>query len=270
MNTHGQFFWGTKTYVMGVINVTPDSFSGDGVKESEALKKAISFVDEGVDIIDVGGVSTRPPSLYGQVDEVAEEEEISRIIPVISSVRKELRVPMSVDTYRSEVASLAISEGAIMINDIWGLKFDPHMSEVVARNNAFVVLMHNTETPDYKDVVDDTVRELELMAKRAIKEGIQEKKIIIDPGIGFGKNWQENLEILRRLEEYKTIGLPLMVGTSRKSTIGKILDLPVDDRIEGTAATVSIAIAKGADIVRVHDVKEMVRVSRMTDAIVRG
>ena len=130
--------------------------------------------------------------------------------------------------------------------------------------------MHNTETPDYKDVVDDTVRELELMAKRAIKEGIQEEKIIIDPGIGFGKNWQENLEILRRLEEYKTIGLPLMVGTSRKSTIGKILDLPVDDRIEGTAATVSIAIAKGADIVRVHDVKEMVRVSRMTDAIVRG
>ena len=157
-----------------------------------------------------------------------------------------------------------------MINDIWGLKFDPHMSEVVAKNNAFVVLMHNTETPDYKDVVDDTVRELELMAKKAIKEGIQEEKIIIDPGIGFGKNWRENLEILRRLEEYKTIGLPLMVGTSRKSTIGKILDLPVDDRIEGTAATVSIAIATGADIVRVHDVKEMVRVSRMTDAIVRG
>ncbi len=270
MNTKSQFIWGTKTYVMGVINVTPDSFSGDGVKESEALKKAITFVDEGVDIIDVGGVSTRPPSLYGQVDEVPEEEEISRIIPVISSLRKELTVPISVDTYRSEVASLAISEGAVMINDIWGLKFDTHMSGVIAQNNAFVVLMHNTETPDYTDVVDDTVRELELMVKGAIKRGIQEEKIIIDPGIGFGKNWHENLEILRRLEEYKTIGLPLMVGTSRKSTIGKILDLPVDDRIEGTAATISIAIAKGADIVRVHDVKEMVRVSRMTDAIVRG
>ena len=270
MNTNNQFIWGTKTYVMGVINVTPDSFSGDGLKESEALQKGISFVDAGVDIIDVGGVSTRPPSLYGQVDEVSEEEEISRVIPVISSLKRELSVHISVDTYRSEVASRAISAGATIINDIWGLKFDPGMSEVVSKNNAFVVLMHNTETPDYRDVVGDTVRELELMTQCAIKKGIQEEKIIIDPGIGFGKNWHENLEVLRRLEEYKAIGFPLMVGTSRKATIGKILDLPVDDRIEGTAATVSIAIAKGADIVRVHDVKEMVRVSRMSDAIVRG
>jgi len=263
---------GSKTFVMGVINVTPDSFSGDGVgSDLEALNnKVLNFIRDGADILDVGGESTRPPSLYEGVVPVSSEEELKRIIPAISSITSNTNVPVSIDTYKAEVALAAIHAGASIVNDIWGLQKDPGLAAVVADTGVGVVLTHNTKTPCYKDVVQDTVSSLLMMVDDAVKKGVKKESIVIDPGIGFGKNANQNLEILRRLDEYKVVGRPIMVGTSRKSTIGKVLDLPVEERLEGTAATVALAISKGADIVRVHDVKEMARVSRMSDAIVRG
>ena len=264
--------FGTRTFVMGVLNVTPDSFSGDGLGSdvNTALSRASRFIEEGVDIIDVGGESTRPSGIYEGVQEIQEEEEIRRVIPVIDAIKSRPNVLISVDSYKANVALAAVNAGASIVNDIWGMQRDPDMTSVISSTGCSVVLMHNTSNPDYSDVVQDTIFTLSEMVDRAVRSGVNKESILIDPGIGFGKTVKQNLEILRRLDEYKTIGRPLLVGTSRKSTIGNVLDLPVDERLEGTAATVALAISKGVDIVRVHDVKEMIRVSRMSDAIVRG
>ena len=268
----GILLWGYKTYVMGILNTTPDSFSGDGtgLNVRHAVEKGIEFVREGANILDVGGMSTRPASMYGSVDMVSEEEEISRVLPVIKLLASEVNVPISIDTYRSSVASVALSEGATIVNDIWGFKKDPLMSSVIAETGAHIVLMHNTDDPEYDDVVSDVIADLMNTVAKAISCGVDPSKIIIDPGIGFAKNSEQNLEIIRRLGEFKKLGHPILIGTSRKSTIGMVLDLPVDQRLEGTAATVALSIANGADVIRVHDVKEMSRVAAMTDAIVRG
>jgi len=264
--------WEKKTYVMGIINATPDSFSGDGIGEDleVGVSLALSFFDSGADILDIGGESTRPPSLYGNVREISEKEEIDRVVPLIERIRAKSSGMISVDTSKSAVAEAAIKAGANIVNDVWALKKDPAMLEVVASEKVYVVLMHNESNPNYEDVVHDTIESLKRSVDEAVRGGISEDLIIIDPGIGFGKDIFQNLEILRRLEEYKLIGRPILIGTSRKSTIGKILQLPIQERTYGTAATVAIAIAKGANIVRVHDVAEMAQVCIMSDAVIRG
>ena len=261
------FAWGKRTYVMGIINVTPDSFSGDGLgyDAEAALEQALRFQDEGADIIDVGGESTRPGSTP-----VTVEEEKRRVIPVIRLLASRLDVPVSVDTYKREVARGALAAGAAIINDVWGLKRDPALADLAAREGAPIVLMHNQQGLDYSDLVPETLASLGASLRQAVEAGVPSENVVLDPGLGFGKRPEHNLELLRRLAELKALGLPLLVGTSRKSTIGLVLDLPVEERLEGTAATVALAIANGADIVRVHDVKAMTRVARMSDAIVRG
>ena len=265
------FDWGSKTYVMGILNTTPDSFSNDGIYADvdSAIARGIEMLSNGADILDIGGESSRPPAVYGEVNEISLTEELDRVIPTISGLADKAKCLISVDTYKSKVAEAAIAAGAHVINDIWGLSRDPEMAPLIADTGVSVALMHNAEEPKYCDVVLDTFDFLKAQVEFAVDNGIGEDKIIIDPGIGFSKRTDENLEILNRLEEYKKIGMPLLVGTSRKATIGQILGLPVDDRIEGTAATIAVAISRGADMVRVHDVKEMNRVSKMTDAIVR-
>ena len=265
------FDWGSKTYVMGILNTTPDSFSNDGIYADvdSAIARGIEMLSNGADILDIGGESSRPPAVYGEVNEISLTEELDRVIPTISGLADKAKCLISVDTYKSKVAEAAIAAGAHVINDIWGLSRDPEMAPLIADTGVSVVLMHNAEEPKYCDVVLDTFDFLKAQVEFAVDNGIGEDKIIIDPGIGFSKRTDENLEILNRLEEYKKIGMPLLVGTSRKAPIGQILGLPVDDRIEGTAATIAVAISRGADMVRVHDVKEMNRVSKMTDAIVR-
>ena len=261
------FAWGKRTYVMGIINVTPDSFSGDGLgyDAEAALEQALRFQDEGADIIDVGGESTRPGSTP-----VTVEEEKRRVIPVIRLLASRLDVPVSVDTYKREVAREALAAGAAVINDVWGLKRDPALADLAAREGAPIVLMHNQQGLDYSDLVPEALASLRASLRQALEAGVPSENVVLDPGLGFGKKPEHNLELLRRLAELKALGLPLLVGTSRKSTIGLVLDLPVEERLEGTAATVALAIANGADIVRVHDVKAMTRVARMSDAIVRG
>lgn len=261
------FAWGKRTYVMGIINVTPDSFSGDGLGHDAeaALEQALRFQDEGADIIDVGGESTRPGSTP-----VTVEEEKRRVIPVIRLLASRLDVPVSVDTYKREVAREALAAGAAIINDVWGLKRDPALADLAAREGAPIVLMHNQQGLDYSDLVPEVLANLRFSLRQALEAGVPSENVVLDPGLGFGKRPEHNLELLRRLAELKALGLPLLVGTSRKSTIGLVLDLPVEERLEGTAATVALAIANGADIVRVHDVKAMTRVARMSDAIVRG
>ena len=262
-----EFRWGERTYVMGVVNLTPDSFSGDGLKNqpSNALELAIAFESQGADIIDLGGESTRP----GHVS-ISDEEELSRLLPALEKIVARVNLPVSVDTYKVEVAHQALTHGASMINDVWGTRVGEGMAEVAAEHSVPIVLMHNQVTTKYRDLVPGVMDSLIQAAERAMKAGVPSERIILDPGIGFGKTADQNLEVLRRLGELKALGYPILVGTSRKSTIGLVLDLPVDERVEGTAATVALSIAGGADIVRVHDVKEMVRVVRMSDAIVRG
>ena len=265
------FDWGSKTYIMGIINITPDSFSGDGELDlHSAVDQAKNFELLGADIIDVGGESTRPSSLYHDSKPVSIEQELTRVIPVIKAITKEIGLPVSIDTYKSQVALEALSAGASMINDVWGFKADFQMSSVVAHAGVPVVIMHNQKNTEYEDLVPDVISSLEKLKYEAINKGVNPGNIILDPGIGFGKTPEQNLQILRRLEEFTTLGQPILIGTSRKSTIGLVLNLPVGDRIEGTAATVALSIASGADIVRVHDVKEMIRVARMSDAIIRG
>lgn len=266
------FSWGSRTFVMGVINATPDSFSGDGLASSvdSMLSKARNFQDLGADIIDIGGESTRPPGLYAGSKPVSLNEELSRVIPAIDILAQDLDIPISVDTYKAEVASMALASGASMVNDIWALQRDPDMSSVVASAGVPVVLMHNQGGTNYKDVVTEIIESLFILIEDAVGKGVERKNIIIDPGVGFGKTAEQNLEVIRRLQEFKKLNCPLLVGVSRKSTIGYVLDLPADQRVEGTAASVALSIAGGADIVRVHDVKEMIRVSKMSDAIVRG
>ena len=266
------FTWGDKTFVMGILNVTPDSFSGDGVGTDLdiAIKRAVQIQQEGADLIDIGGESSRPISAFPEAREIPAQEEIERIVPVIQAVASRVDIPISVDTWKAEVAQAAIQTGASLVNDIWGFKRDPEIARVVARAGVPAVLMHNQDGTAYDDLVPDVMAELRKCLEIATNAGIPTEDIILDPGIGFGKTPEHNLEIQRRLSEFTALGRPILMGTSRKSTIGLVLDLPVEDRIEGTAATVALSVAGGADIVRVHDVKEMVRVVRMSDAIMRG
>ncbi|MBA2677035.1 MAG: dihydropteroate synthase [Ktedonobacteraceae bacterium] len=269
--------WGQRTYVMGIVNVTPDSFSGDGLgvdaKTEDALveraiAQAQSFVDEGATMIDIGGESTRP-----HAPSVGAELELARVVPVIKALRKALspEVILSIDTYKAEVARQALELGADMINDIWALRSDPLMAEIAQRHRVPVVLMANMRGYSKREIVSDVLRYLSDSIDHALTAGIDWKHLIIDPGIGFGTTPEENLVLLRRLGELRSLGRPLLLGNSRKSTIGRVLGgLPVSERLEGTAASVALGIAQGVDIVRVHDVREMVRVVKMSDAIVRG
>jgi dihydropteroate synthase len=257
---------------MGVVNVTPDSFSLDGVGDDvdAAVRQGLLFQEWGADIIDVGGESTRPPSIYPGAGPITAGEEIARVVPAIEALSEVLDVPISVDTYKAEVARRAVEAGAAMVNDQWALQRDPEIGAVAAEAGVPVVLMHNQEGTAYDDLVPDVVGQLRRAVDRAVAAGIALESTVVDPGMGFGKTAEQNLELLRRLDELDVVGRPILVGMSRKSTIGYVLDLPVDERVEGTAATVALSVAAGADIVRVHDVKEMVRVARMSDAIVRG
>ncbi len=262
-----QFAWGARTYIMGIINVTPDSFSGDGLGTDveAAVAQGLRFVEEGADLLDVGGESTRPG-----FQEVPIEEEIRRVVPVIQRLVRECEVPVSIDTYKAPVAQAALEAGAHLVNDVWGFRHDPQMAPLVARYGVPAVLMHNQRGRPFHDVIDDVRAGLQASLALAEKVGIPRERLILDPGFGFGWTEEQNLEMLRRLEELRALGCPLLVGTSRKSTIGAVLGLPVEQRLLGTAATVAIAIAHGADIVRVHDVAAMAQVCRMTDAIVRA
>ncbi|MBI2868468.1 MAG: dihydropteroate synthase [Chloroflexi bacterium] len=260
--------WGERTYVMGICNLSPDSFSGDGLGSNleAALAQARRFVAEGADIIDVGGESTRP----GTKPVAGIGQELDLVIPVIQKLAAAIPVPVSVDTYKAEVARRALEAGACMINDIWGFKRDPAMAGVAAAAGVPVVLMSNQRArPAEGDIMADIIADLQGSIGLARQAGVRWENIIIDPGVGFGKKLEQNLEIVGRLAELKALGRPILLGTSRKSMIGLVLDLPVEDRLEGTAATVAIGIANGADIIRVHDVREMARVCRMSDAIVR-
>ncbi|KKM11422.1 dihydropteroate synthase [Clostridiales bacterium PH28_bin88] len=258
---------------MGILNVTPDSFSDGGIHYTldRAVARAREMVEEGADIIDIGGESTRPSA-----DPVPPDEEIGRVIPVLERLVNEVDVPISVDTYKSDLARMALERGATIINDISGLRADPRMAGVVADFGCPVVVMHIKGTPKnmqdnptYVDVVGEIIEYLRGSIDLALQAGLPGEKIIVDPGIGFGKTTAHNLEIMRRLEEFRALEQPLLIGTSRKSFIGNILNLPVEERLYGTAATVAIAIANGADIVRVHDVRAMKQVAQMTDAMVR-
>jgi len=289
------FNWGSRTYVMGILNITPDSFSGDGLLSPSpagrgvrgegigaALQQAKEFLVNGANILDVGGESTRPGA-----QPVSAAEEMERVIPVIEGIVKELpKALISIDTYKAQVAEEAFKAGAHILNDVWGLRADPDLAPIAAKYNAPVILMHNRSNPasvevraqlgnayigsQYQNLIEDVKRELLFSVELARKGGIEESHIILDPGIGFGKTREHNLELINRLDEIRVLGYPVLLGPSRKSFIGFTLDLPADQRVEGTAATIAIGIARGADIVRVHDVKEMARVAKMTDAIVRN
>ena len=318
-----EFLWGHRTYIMAILNVSADSFAGDGVgyDVEEALERARRMAQEGADILDVGGESTRPGAAPVDV-----EEERRRVLPVIRRLARELAIPISIDTYKAEVAEVAIKAGAHMVNDIWGFRQDPEMAPVVAHYGVPAVVMHNQRGQPATDVAGgavggtprdswfrgdpagpdgsgttgraiplrgspgpgglgttgraegpgglDTMEYILAGLRRSLaiarEAGVEERQLIVDPGFGFGWTVAENLDILRRLGEMRALGRPILVGTSRKSTIGHVLGLPVEERLEGTAATVAVAIAAGADVVRVHDVKAMARVCRMTDAVVRG
>lgn len=261
-----EFRWGQRTYVMGVVNVAPDSFSGDGLRSvDDAVAQARRFVAEGADIIDVGGESTRP-----DFTPISIEEELGRVLPVVERLVNELPAPVSIDTYKSAVARDAVAAGARMINDVWGLKRDPEIAQVAADSGIPLVITQNQRGASFHHFFPELVADLERSLQLALKAGVEWSNIIVDPGVGFGKTVEQNLEIVRRLSELKSLGRPILLGTSRKSFIGLVLDLPVDQRLEGTAASIAIGIANGADMVRVHDIGQMVRVVRMSDAIIRG
>ena len=255
---------------MGVINVTPDSFSGDGVSQNvdEALALVSNFKDFGVDIIDIGGESTRPSSIYNDVKPLTIQEEISRVVPVISQIKKHFDVPISIDSRRAVVVREAFDAGADMVNDVSMMNYDSDMINVVSDLSIPFVLTHNRKIKN-GNVVNNIKKDLEDSISKLRNTKFDLSNLIIDPGIGFNKSSKQSISILRELDKLK-FGFPLLIGTSRKSHIGDVLDLPISDRLEGTAATVSISIDRGADIIRVHDVKEMVRVAKMTDAISRG
>ena len=259
--------WGARTYVMGIINLTPDSFSGDGLGADveSAVELALRFQEEGADILDIGAESTRPGH-----EKISIDEELNRLMPSLEAVAKRVDLPISVDTYKAAVAKRAVDAGAVIINDIWGLKAESTLAQVAADTGAGLVLMHNQTGTKYVDLIPDIVSSLQDSVRTALEAGVLRENIIIDPGIGFGKNPDQNLEVLNRLNQLTEVGCPVLTGTSRKSTLGLLLDLPPDQRVEGTAATVSLSIVRGADIVRVHDVKEMVRICRVTDAVVRS
>lgn len=263
-----------RTYIMGILNVTPDSFSDSGLyfDRSEAIKRALRMAEEGADIIDIGGESTRPGS-----EPLAIEEELKRTVPVIEALSKELAIPLSIDTYKSEVARMALDAGASMVNDISGLRFDPEMANIVSEYKVPVVIMHIKGTPKdmqknpaYEALMPEIIDSLREGIGLALESGISEDKLVIDPGIGFGKTSEHNLEIIHSLLNLTLLEKPVLVGPSRKAFIGRVLgDVPPTARLEGTAAAVAISIMNGANIIRVHDVKEMVEVARVADAIKR-
>jgi dihydropteroate synthase len=279
------FPWGKQTYIMGIINVTPDSFSGDGLlKQQEVVGKALEqarrFKAAGVHILDIGAESTRPGA-----EPVGQEEELERLLPVIQAlVSEHLETPLSLDTYKAQVAEAGLKAGVNWINDIWGLKADPRMAGIVHKYQAPVILMHNRSQPanpelviklssyplgtDYQDLIQDVGNELLQSVALAHTARIPDDLIILDPGIGFGKTVEQNMELIARLDEIRALGYPVLLGPSRKSFIGKTLDLPPDQRLEGTLAAVGVGILRGADIIRVHDVEATVRFSRMMDAII--
>lgn len=281
-----EFEWGARTYVMGIINVTPDSFSGDGLFQQDAvvetaLQQARRFVEAGADLLDVGGESTRPGS-----HPVSADEELQRTLPVVQALAAEFDTPVSIDTYKASTAAAALDAGAALVNDVWGLRADPELAPLVAARRVPVILMHNRSQPanaevrerlggryvgvQYEELIGDIQNELLECIDIAHAAGIPDEHIILDPGIGFGKTVEQNLELLDRGGELRSLGYPLLVGPSRKSFIGYTLDLPPDQRMEGTAAALAVSIARrGADIVRVHDVEPLVRTVRMADAIVR-
>jgi dihydropteroate synthase len=288
-----EFMWGSKTFIMGILNLTPDSFSGDGmlglksaqepflIDLESILLKARSYVENGADIIDVGGESTRPGANL-----VDASEETRRVIPVIEMLAANLDVVISIDTYKASVAEIAIEHGAQMINDVWGFHADPNLATVAAQYHLPVVLMHNRSSwahaeikerlggryvgIPYENLIEDVKRELLESVSIARSAGIADECIILDPGIGFGKSVEQNLELVDRLEEIRELGFPVLLGPSRKSFIGYTLNLPPDQRLEGTAAAVAVGIVRGADIIRVHDVAFMSKVAKMADAIVRS
>jgi len=262
-----QFEWGSRTYVMGIVNVTPDSFSGDGLGDDAdaAVAQGRSMAAEGADLLDVGGESTRP----GHVP-ITTAEEIQRTEAVVRRLARESGVPISIDTYKQEVAEFAIAAGATVVNDVWGLTRSPAMAELAAKNRCALVVMHNQDGTEYSgDLMDEIKRFLRVAIERAVASGVPKEKVIVDPGIGFGKTADHNWEVMRRLDELKELGHPILIGTSRKSFIGKLLELPVSDRLEGTIATVVAAVLRGADIVRVHDVLQMTRAVRVADRMRR-
>ncbi|MGD6903156.1 dihydropteroate synthase [Bacillus infantis] len=256
--------YGKKTLVMGILNATPDSFSDGGkyFDADKAAKHALEMAANGADIIDIGGESTRPG-----FDEVSAEEELERVIPVIRAVAKEVPLPISIDTYKAGVAEEAINAGAHIINDVWGAKKDPKMAETAARLGVPIILMHNRTNRDYSAFVRDVLNDLYESIHIARNAGVKEENIILDPGIGFAKNLPYNLEMMRNLDTITSLGYPVLLGTSRKTFIGTILDLPVEERVEGTGATVCYGIQKGCQIIRIHDVKEMSRMAKMMDAM---
>lgn len=278
--------WGTRTFIMGILNLTPDSFSGDGLLRSgnplqSAVEQAHQFVQEGADILDLGAESSRPGS-----ETISAEQEIERLLPALQTIRPAFPdILISIDTYKAETARICLENGADWINDIWGLKADAKLAKVIADQHANVVLMHNrTHESKVRDLgslgrtysgvqygsLGDIVADLAESIAIAKKAGVPDENIIIDPGIGFGKNTEINLAIIKNLDIFKGLGFPVLIGPSRKSFIGQVLDLPVEEREEGTAAVVAIGIAHGADIVRVHNVRAIARVVHMSDAIVRG
>jgi dihydropteroate synthase len=271
--------WGERTYVMGILNITPDSFSRDGLALSNltpasvvsaAVERALAMVAAGADMLDVGGESTRPAT-EGEAPLPAEVER-QRVVPVIAALAAALpvRILISIDTYKASVAEAALDAGAHIVNDVWGLRADPDLAPLVASRGVPVALMSNLRGQPRRDPLSDVTRQLSGSVEIALGAGVAWERIILDPGFGFGLRGEENLEVLARLGELRALGRPLLVGVSRKAHIGLVLDTPVDDRVEGTAAEVALAIAQGADIVRVHDVREMARVGRMADAVARG
>lgn len=262
-----KFNLGERTYIMGILNVTPDSFSDGGSYDTVdlAVKRAKEMVEAGADIIDVGGESTRPNATV-----VSEEEEIERVVPIIKALKKNINVPISIDTYKSKTAEAAIKAGADIINDVWGFKKDKDIAKVASKYNVPCILMHNRDEDKYNNLMKDLVFDLIESVNIALDAGVSKDKIIIDPGIGFAKTYEENLKVMNNLEKIKELGYPILLGTSRKSMIGLTLNLPVDERVEGTVATTVLGIMKGCQFIRVHDVVENKRVCLMTDKILRA
>jgi dihydropteroate synthase len=273
-----EFHWGERTYIMGILNMSPESFSKDGLVSKEAaIEQAQRMVSEGADILDIGGESTKPG-----YTPITDEDELNRVIPVIEKMVRIVPVPISIDTTKYKVARRALEAGATILNDQWGLKTDPRLGALAVEYNVPIVLMSNQreissydagiqrDSSSYNDVISEVIKSLQLSIEIATNLGVSLNNIILDPGIGFGKTWQQDIEIVRRLRELEPLGNPILLGPSRKSLIKMVLQTPANDRLEGTAAVVAIGIANGADIVRVHDVKQIARVCKMSDAIIRG
>lgn len=256
--------YGEKTLIMGILNITPDSFSDGGsyVELDRAITHAKEMVKNGADIIDIGGESTRPG-----FEAVSVEEELKRVIPVIKRLSEEVDVPISIDTYKAEVAKQSIEAGATIINDIWGAKADPNMASVAATYNVPIILMHNRNNLNYKDLIPDMIEDLIESVKIVKDAGVKDENIILDPGVGFAKTMDDNLRVMNHLDAFVALGYPVLLGTSRKRFIGHVLDLPANDRMEGTGATVCLGIERGCQIVRIHDVLEISRMAKMMDAM---